>query len=201
MDWQTIWQQSPGEDDELHRLLHQTKPEKLESKLPLKKLRQALAGGIAFGAVITAFYGVLFFNTPLWQVRVALFIVSLFNLWIMWKSWLLYRHTPPAISPNNSLRQELQKNYDSFQQWWRLQEKVSLFIYPVAVAGGFILGGQIGSGKPVEAFLYNTKVLIALGLCMVILVPACYYLAKWMFNYAYGRHLKKLRQLIAELED
>ena len=65
----------------------------------------------------------------------------------------------------------------------------------------FILGGVEGSGKPVEVFLYNPKMLLVLGVTLLILVPLCYYGARWMFNYAYGKHLKKLKQLMDELSN
>jgi hypothetical protein len=71
----------------------------------------------------------------------------------------LYKATNPNVTPSNTLKLESQKNYDFFQQWWRMQDRVSLFIYPVAVAGGFILGGSVGSNNPLEDFLYNPKVL------------------------------------------
>ena len=72
-------------------------------------------------------------------------------------------------------------------------------MYPVAATGGFMLGGVVGSGKTVEAFLYRPSILIILVITVAIITPVCYYLAKLMFKYAYGRHLKKLKELIDEL--
>ena len=201
MDLEHIWKKGGGEDEQLNRLLQGAVLQKLPSKLPLQKLKKALLGGMVWAVLITTGYGVLFFFTAIWQVRLALVIVSAFNLWILRDTWQLYKRTNANITPTHTLKQELQRNYDSFRRWWRLQERVSLFIYPIAVAGGFILGGSLGSGKPVEEFLYRTKMLIALGICLVVLVPACYYLARWMFNYAYGKYLKNLQGLIAELEE
>jgi hypothetical protein len=63
------------------------------------------------------------------------------------------------------------------------------------------MGGVLGSGKPVEAFLYNPKILLILSATITILVPLCYYGARWMFNYAYGKHLKKLKATIDELSE
>ncbi|MEO5600975.1 MAG: hypothetical protein ABIR06_08615 [Cyclobacteriaceae bacterium] len=100
------------------------------------------------------------------------------------------------ISSPNSLREELQKNYTSFQKWWSIQLRASLFVFPIAVSGGFILGGVVGSGKTVEAFLYNPRMLLILGITMLVLCPLCYYGAKWMFNYSYGKHLKNSRYLL-----
>ncbi len=59
--------------------------------------------------------------------------------------------------------------------------------------------GVEGSGKTVEVFLYNPKMIMILVITVLVLVPICYCGARWMFNYAYGKHLKKLKNLIDEL--
>lgn len=63
----------------------------------------------------------------------------------------------------------------------------------------YVLGGVSGSEKLVEAFLYNPKILIALAVTILIFVPVCYYGARWMFNHAYGKHLKRLKTTIDNL--
>jgi hypothetical protein len=199
MDIENIWQVGGNSDDELNRLLTTTDFSKLQSKLPLKKLRQNLLIGIIWALLITVGYIVVFFFFSIWQVYVALGILIVFNTLIILHSWRLYKKTPSTISPSNSLKEELTLHYNSFQRWWSVQQQMGLFIYPIAAAGGFILGGTLGSGKPVEAFLYNAKMLGTLGITILILVPVCFFGAKWMFNYAYGNHLKKLKATIDEL--
>lgn len=201
MDIENVWQQSGGNDDALNKMLQQKDFNNLHSKLPLKKLKKNLLMGIIWAALITAFYVTLFFFVPIWQVYVALAILSLFNILIAVDSWKLYKSINVNISTTNSLKEELQKNYTGFQRWWRIQERLGLFVYPIVATGGFIMGGVWGSGKPVEAFLYNPKMLLILGVTILILVPLCYYGARWMFNYAYGKHLKKLKLLIDELSN
>lgn len=36
-----------------------------------------------------------------------------------------------------------------------------------------------------------------MGITIVVLVPACYLLAKWMFDYSYGKHLKNVKLFIS----
>jgi len=167
--------------------------------LPLKKLKQNLLIGIIWALLITIGYIVLFFVIDIWQVDVALSVLVIFNTVIMLDSWKLYKKTPSTISPSNSLTEELTLHYDSFQRWWAIQQKVSLFVYPIALTGGFILGGTLGSKKPVETFLYNSRMLGVLGITILVMVPLCYLGAKWMFNYAYGRHLKSVKSTIDDL--
>lgn len=199
MDIENVWQQSGGSDDALNKIFQQKDFSKLQSKLPLTKLKRNLLTGIIWAALITAVYAAVFFFVGVWQVYVALGILILFNVLIGVDSWKLYQSINVNVSTTNSLKEELQKNYSGFQRWWRIQERLGLFVYPAGAAGGFILGGVLGSGKPVEAFLYNPKMLLILGVTILILVPLCYYGARWMFNYAYGKHLKQLKLLIDEL--
>ncbi|MEJ7768996.1 MAG: hypothetical protein WKF89_14360 [Chitinophagaceae bacterium] len=201
MDIENIWQQSGGNDDVLNKMFQQKDFNKLHSKLPLKKLKKNLLIGIICAALITAFYVALFFMVHIWQVYIALVISILFNVWVGVDSWKLYKNINVHISSTSSLKNELQKNYAGFQRWWHIQEKFGLFVYPIGATGGFILGGVAGSGKPVEAFLYHPKMLLVLGVTLLILVPLCYYGARWMFNYAYGKHLRKLKLLIDELSN
>ena len=199
MDLENIWQQAGSKDDMLNRILQQENFDHLHSKLPLKKLKKNLLTGIAWAILITAGYLVLFYFIHIWQVYVALSIVIAFNIWIIILTWRLYKTIQDTITPSNSLKQELQKNYDGFQKWWAIQARLGLYVYPVAATGGFMLGGVVGSGKTVEAFLYRPSILIILAITIAIITPLCYYLSKWMFKYAYGRHLKKLKELIDEL--
>ena len=199
MDIENIWQQSKGSDDALNKILQQKDFSKLHSRLPLEKLKSNLIVGIIWAAIITAFYIAVFFFVHIWQVNVALGILCFFNILVAMDSWKLYKKINVDFSTTNSLKEELQKNYSGFQRWWRIQEKLGLFVYPIGATGGFILGGVLGSGKSVEAFLYNPKMLIVLIITILILVPICYFGARWMFNYAYGKHLKKLKAFIEEL--
>jgi len=199
MDIKNIWEQASGSDDELNKMFQQKDFSKLQSKLPLNKLKRNLLMGIVWAVVITTGYIATFFFFHIWQVYVALGILCLFNILIALDSWKLYKNINVNISASNSLKEELQKNYSGFQRWWRIQEKLGLFVYPIGAAGGFIMGGVLGSGKSVEAFLYNPRMLLILGATLLVLVPLCYYGARWMFNYAYGKHLKRLKATIDEL--
>ena len=201
MDIKNIWEQASGSDDELNKIFQQKDFSKLHSKLPLHKLKKNLLMGLILAALITALYVALFYFIGIWQVHIAVAVAILFNIYVGFDTWKLYTKINVTVSTTSSLKEELQKNYSSFQRWWRIQERLGLFVYPIAATGGFILGGVEGSGKSVEAFLYNPKMLLVLGITLLILVPICYYGARWMFNFAYGKHLKRLKQLIDELSN
>lgn len=196
---ESIWQQGSKGDDALNNLLDQGDLSRLQSRMPLRKLRNNLVTGMVWALVITCGYIIVLFSFMQWLVYITIGVLIVFNIVIMAESWKLYRKTPSAITPSNSLKQELTVHYNSFQKWWSVQQKLSLFVYPIAAAGGFILGGSAGSGKPVEDFLYNPRIFGILGLTVLVLVPLCYFGARWMFNYTYGKHLKQLKATIDEL--
>jgi len=201
MDLENVWQRKGGTDDSLNKMIQQPDFSNHHSQLPLNKLKKNLFIGLILAVLITVFYGVLLYFIHIWQVQLALAVAILFNIWIGVDTWKLYRNIQVNVSTTNSLKDELQKNYSGFQKSWRIQERAGLFVYPIAATGGFILGGVDGSGKSAEAFLYNPKMLLVLGVTLLILVPICYFGARWMFNVAYGKHLKKLKILIDELSN
>ena len=201
MNLENTWLQGGGSDNDLNKMLQREDLYKLHSNLPLEKLKSNLLVAVMWAGIITAFYVAVLVFVNIWQVHVALITLCLFNIWIAVDSWKLYKKMDQDISATNSLKEELQKNYSGFQRWWRIQERLGLFVYPIGAAGGFIVGGVWGSGKSVEGFLYNPKMLLILGITILILVPLCHYGAKWMFNNAYGKHLKKLKLLIDELSN
>ena len=201
MNIENVWQQAGGSDETLNKMLQNSAFGNLHSKLPLNKLKKTLYIGMIWAVMITTAYVTLFFIVNIWQVYIALATLIFFNIWISVDGWKLYKNINVNISSTNSLKEELQKNDSDFQRWWRIQERLGLFVYPIGGAGGFILGAVWGSGKTVEAFLYNPKMLSILGVIILILVPLGYYVAKWMFNAAYGKHLKKLKLLIDELSN
>lgn len=199
MDINKIWQKDSGSDETLNSLLNQGHFDQLQSKLPLHKLRKNLLAGLVWAVLITILYFVLLFILPMWPAYVTLGVLILFNITLMVDTIKLYRKTPATVIPSNSLKEELTSHYDSFQRWWTLQRKLGLFLYPFACAGGFMVGGVMGSGKPVEEFLFTPEMLSILGVTLLVLVPLCYLAAKVMFNYAYGKHLKRLKATIDEL--
>jgi hypothetical protein len=199
MDIEKLWHSTSGSDEALNTLLDEGHFDQLQSKLPLHTLRKNLVVGLVWAVMITLLYIALLFVLPMWPAYVTLGILILFNITLMIDTIKLYRKIPATIIPSNSLKEELTSQYDSFQRWWYMQRKLGLFLYPFACAGGFMIGSVMGSGKPVEDFLFTPEMLAILGVTLLMLVPLCYLAARAMFNYAYGKHLKRLKATIDEL--
>lgn len=199
MDLQNTWKREDDEDKMLRNLLQQSSFRRTSSMFPLKILKRNLLVGTICGLLFNVCYILLFFLIDLWQVYIPLVIVIVFNVWLIQQSWQLYKRTPATVNPSKSVKEELDFHYQRFQQWWTIQQRVSVFVYPFAIAGGFILGVVEGSGKSLEFIIYKPPVLILLLLTIVIATPVCYYFARWMYRHAYGKHLKKLHRVISEL--
>lgn len=200
MDIKTTWKSTEDKDEQLSSFLENVDLRSLQSRIPLSKLRKNLLIGIYAANIITVFYLVLLFLLPLWVAYLTLFILIVFNVFVTIDTWKLYKKTKTIIEPGLSLKEELTMHYEAFQRWWRLQERISIFVYPIAAAGGFILGGVEGSGKTVSAFLTTPSVLFTLGITIAVLVPVCYFGARWMFHFLYGKYLINLKALMDDMD-
>ena len=102
--------------------------------------------------------------------------------------------------PHNTLLQEMERHYQGIQSWMNVQEKAALLIYPVSAAGGFMIGGSLGAGKPIDIVMSKPIMLVSLVVTIAILVPICIYLAKWLNKKAFGRYAAQLKQNIDNLK-
>lgn len=199
MDLKDIWNATDNKGDILDALLEKKQFMHHASTGPLKKLRSNLQKNLGFAVIITLGYAYLIYYYPIWQVQVGLWISICFNLVLMWQAYTQYKNIDPALNGGNVL-QTLKHIHASFTNMFRQQERAGLLVYPVACAAGFMLGGVEGSGKTVEEFMSKTAVQIALLICILVLVPVCYYLAKWMNKVAFGKYVDQLKEHIDALE-
>lgn len=201
MNIEESWKEiNGGEDADLSKLLASANLSKLRPDNTLQKIKKNLLINIWWGLLICILYVFVIIKFQYWQVQAALIIVLVFTLWAIYTAWQEYKKTGVQISPANSMLDELKHHYNSLQRWMDIQLRVALFIYPISAAGGFMLGGAIGSNKPIAVFMGKHVVQIALVVTIAILVPACHWLAKWMFKISFGKCLKQLEQNIQQLE-
>ncbi|GAC1592376.1 MAG: hypothetical protein NVS3B19_13880 [Ginsengibacter sp.] len=200
MNIENAWEKL-GEGDHLLDPILKGNLDLLNTKSPLKKIRKGLLHSIYLGTLFSAIYifACVYYN--IWQVNLIFGLLIIFNSWISITGYKLYTTINENIDPSNSLLEELQKNYWCIKQWWSIQERVSIFIYPFTVVGGFMLGGIIGSGKSLGTLFSKNIFIISLIIAIISLVPLSYWLARKMFDYAFGKHLKKIEILIKQLSE
>jgi hypothetical protein len=197
-----LWDEiNEPQDDDLSSLLKASRLSNISSQNPLEKIKRNLLINMAWGILISLLYVAAISYFRIWQVQLCLVVVLLFSLWALNTAYLQYKQINPAVSPVNPLLAELKRHHQSITNWMNTQQRVALFIYPVSALGGFMLGGVEGSGKPVSVFMSKPIVLIALLVALAVLVPACWFLTKWMFRYSFGKHMKTLKQNIDALEE
>lgn len=194
------WKEWEPTDKDLENLLRSGFLEKKTSQHPLEKLKKNLLINIFWAILITIAYGFLFIQYPLWPVRIALVVMIGFNIFGIVSGWRLYQHIPTNYTSSLDILGMLRNCHHLITAWGRQQMRLAIFVYPIAVAGGYILGGVSGSGKSLEQLLRSPIFVWALPISMLILVPLAMILAKWMFRKAFGRHLDTLRQMIIDLE-
>jgi cation transporter-like permease len=111
----------------------------------------------------------------------------------------MYKKINVALPVNKSLKEALTHTHDFITSNIQFQERVALFIYPIAGASGFFLGGAAGSGD-LETMMRKTAVIVLFFVTLAVITPISYYLTKWMYKVSYGKCLTELKILIDELE-
>lgn len=196
-NWRSLNNQT---DDLLSSLLSESKFQKLHSQNPLMKIKRQLILSVWMATLLCLLYGFILIQFPFWQLLLCIGILLLFTLAGVYTSFKYALSIKPFISAEGSLLQEMEKHYFTIKKWGDFQMKAALLVYPFAAAGGFMLGGMVGSGKSIEFFMSKPKVIIVLIITIAILVPLSFWLAKFLFNKSFGIHLKKLRENIDELK-
>jgi len=194
------WKRLSEQDDtDLSQLLQPGRLKKLHSSNPLQKIKFYLIVSVIWAVLISGLYIYIMLRFPQWPVVLCLGVVLLFTVWSGYKAYVLYKNVNPLVT-GNSLLAEMEKQYEGINAWMELQMRVAVFIYPVAAAGGFMIGGMIGSGKSIAFFLSKPPVIFALIICILVLVPVCIWFAKWLFRKSFGKHLVTLKENIDALK-
>ncbi len=186
-------------EQEFDKLLNPEGLRNLKSKHPLLTLRRNLLINLLYSLLITILTIILIAIFWIWQVQLALLIITIFNVWYLIQGYKLYNAIAPNISPDNNLLSELELHYNNISKWVKLSEKIAFFIYPFSIVGGFLLGGVLGSNLTVEEFL-KPRVLQILFLTILVVTPLTHFLAKYMNRQIFGKHLKDLSSRIDDLK-
>jgi len=169
------------------------------SRHPIQKLKYLYKISTSFAiAFLAGFIALLFvFHEPI--VRCSLSLVILSYVFFLITNLSMYKKIKVELPMDKSLKAVLTYTHDFISSNIRFQERVALFLYPVAGTAGFLMGGSVGSGD-IERMLQERVVIIILIVVLIILTPLCYFLAKWMYKISYGKSLVELKVLIEELE-
>lgn len=198
-DLQEIWQQPVPDSSELSKMLSSKAFLYSKEPGPLARLKKNLVIHLVYAVVITLGYLAILFYFHYWQVQACIGLLVIFNAWAMYKAYRLYAGIELDLTQQNVLS-ELKKHYNTFSEWQRQSLRIAILVYPFAAAGGFMLGGAVGAGKPPEVLFEKPFFSIALVISIIVLVPLSYLLARWMTKVAFGKFVDQLKVRIDELE-
>ena len=198
MNVEEQWKNIGKGDSDLSSLL-QKGITKISSKDPLEKIKSKLLINGIIGLSIAAGYVLILIFFPEWQVLVCIGIVWLLTVWLSIKTLSLYNEIKRQTRDSTML-QEMERHHDAIKKWIRIQQKAELFIYPPAAAGGFMVGGSLGSGKSVHEVMQNQTMIIALLIAIAVLVPIGFYSAKWLCKKMFGNYINQLEENINKLK-
>lgn len=201
MDIEKSWKDLGTNDHDWEKMVQFSLSKKRAPLDPLYKLKRSLKMNMGYAILICILYiaAIIYFTLPVF--RFSMILMLGFTAWGFITALREYRSIEPGISTSRSLLEDMERHYFSINHWIKTQEKVALFFYPIAASGGFMMGGVLGSGKSVGEFMSKPIVIIAFIIILVVLMPACYYLAKWMNKKAFGGHLEKLKENINQLKN
>ena len=172
---------------------------KLPSKNPLVILKKNVLINSIWAILTGIMYVIVVIVFPFWQVIVCFGIVILFTCWGIMQGLTLYKTISVSFAGQNILG-EMERHYNNIKRWMSIQGTAWIFIYPVTILGGCMVGGIIGSGKPVNEVIQNPVVGIASLVALVILVPFCIKLGKQMNRKAFGQYIMQLEKDIQALK-
>jgi len=197
MNLEATWKSLQTTDDELDKLLAQEKPARtVVAHNSLAQVKRALLYNIIMSVLTGLSYVVILIMFPVWQVQLSILIIIVVSLWAISSTYRVYRQIQPYISHTNSVLDELIRHYNGVQQWMRQQQRVALFLYPISLLGGFMLGGVLGSGESVEEIMSRPIVWVVLGIVLVVFTPLSYLLSRWFFRLFFGKYMKRMKENI-----
>ncbi|MCA0397093.1 MAG: hypothetical protein LCH51_06790 [Bacteroidetes bacterium] len=185
------WKQWQPVDDLLEQVLAAGRPRL--SIHPIAKLQSALFQHLVWSSFITVGYMLLLLGSDYWQVWLGLLAAIGFNSVVIWKGIKLYRGLQKITLADTALLPLLQQFLDNCRRWEQLQYRLAVWVYPLAIAAGYLFGGTMATGLPIHYLLQQP--LFAWGLPIIVLglSIAGYFLARHLFKRKFGRYIKQLQ--------
>ena len=193
---------SPSQgEQEFESFLGSVQLQQLQSYNPLQKLSKTLLYNILFGGAICILYCVAIILVDALVIKAILAVLLVFSVWAVYSGYVIYRQFLPRVIVARPVLEEMERHYNTMTVWIKKQEITGLFFYPISAAGGFMMGGAAGSGKPIIEFMSNTYVLLLLLVLVAILEPICFYLVRYVNKLLFGVHLATLKRNIDLLKE
>jgi sorbitol-specific phosphotransferase system component IIBC len=130
-------------------------------------------------------------------IRISIGVVLVFNLGAVVGSWLLYKRLS-ATQHAQSVLANMEQQYSMLKAWQELYLRLSLLLYPISAAAGFLLGLHLAARDPLEVVLQKKVVWISMIVAIIAITPVGHWLGKKLTIMAFGKHIQRLKENIDE---
>lgn len=203
MNLEELWKSMGTEEETLNTLdFFNPKGDELKKTVsPLYKIKKSLEMGMIWITLIFLLYvaGAVFFKPFI--TKLSLIILAGYCIYSFLFSLKLRNQIGPVIIADNALKAEVERHYQNIMQWCKSQERNAIFLYPVSILGGAVLGLSVDGLEKMNHILQKPVVWLLLAGITIVLVPLLYLLTRRMMKIAYYSHLEHLKQVIHLLEE
>lgn len=200
MDLDKIWGELGKEPEGGGVINNQSKLKEVKSLHPLVEVRNNLRITNIFGIVISVGYILLMIFYPYWQVLLGFAVVLTFNIIFIVQGIRIRKQLPLSVDAGHSMLQEMKVHHAAVSKWISNQMYAARFVFPVAAASGFMMGGIWGSGKSLGELFTKPIFPISMTISAVVFSFAGMWLARKLFNMSYQKFLDRLEENIDQLE-
>lgn len=165
---------------------------------PLTILRRNAKINMMFAGAFFVIFCVLFVRFPQFYLRLCLGIMMAVYLSGVFFTAVRVKRLPPVPDMNETLLTVMKAYYDQLSAWVGWQQKIALFLYPVAGASGYLL--SLATRGNMDALLQSPDILWKIGVAMLVALPMGYWLGRRMTQTAFGQYLDQLKANIDVLE-
>lgn len=105
------------------------------------------------------------------------------------------------LNQNQDLKNHLNSFIQSFENLVRQYVRMSAFLLPFAIAGGFLLGFHSSADHDTWLLFFNAKNISILVATIILISFAGYYIQRKYFNWVYGKNIQRLNDCLSDLEE
>ncbi|MGB3183903.1 MAG: hypothetical protein WBB45_21095 [Cyclobacteriaceae bacterium] len=169
------------------------------SKSPIRQLAINIYAKFWFAVffIVLEIAGIILIGIPIVKILLGIMLGAYVTGGIA--LYMEYKDLKKGVTMDMNLLSGLRQYRDRVRKVLKYEERAGIAIYPVAIVAGLYVGAA--AGNPDAILFSDTRSIIILGAVIVVLVPACYYLARWMNKVSFGKLLDELDENIQRLEN
>ena len=196
MDISETWKKL--ERERLERPIEGNLQQGRQSQHPVAKLkRNYFMKTVMMSVFVGSFTGLLFLFDQL-LIRSILAVLLIAYIIFLTVSFLMYKGIRTDLSMDGSLLDVLTATKQQIERALRFEMTSSLLVFPIAGAGGYLMGYTVTGGDTDNIFASSAQVVIFI-LTLIVFTVLGYFLGKRLTREGYGKSLEEMGRMIEEL--